>query len=287
MTENKQTSNIKKNRISLPKFSFPKVKLTNKQLSVGGLVLNFIGVILIVVTLVFTLCTHNSPPEIHGEMILVQRPDSIFQAQLFIWNEGDQTAEGINFYAKYANVFLTDTAYIKNKKKTNYRINQNVWPILSVSSKITPTKILNHLGEQISHPDYHVVIPKLPKHDRHRNFFVISPKLINRKNWDKERFLLYKKKFVELKNFEDISNYIDELLNDNIKVEWNGEFLNLSLSEIVYYSDIDTPESRYYFPTEKELPNRSNPKDPNYFLPPFIIKKEKQRGGGFSGWSRW
>jgi len=68
------------------------------------------GVIISAYILIFMLSTYESAPEVNCEIEFIQRPDSLYQAQLYIWNKGDKIAENVIIWAKKEEVFLWDTS---------------------------------------------------------------------------------------------------------------------------------------------------------------------------------
>lgn len=66
-------------------------------------------------TLWFVIIQYESPPEVKCSIDLVQRPDSVYQFHLHIWNEGDRIANDIIIQAIGKDAFQWDTSGAKGK----------------------------------------------------------------------------------------------------------------------------------------------------------------------------
>ncbi len=230
-----------------------------------------------IATFVFLIYTYHSPASIESELVLIQRPDSLYQGQIYIWNSGDETAKDIIIRAKYNNVYISNT-----KKKIKLR--QYLWTHFSVESYIMPIQILNHLGEKTFYYDYKLIIKNLPSCEKRLNYFIVTPEFIQKKYLNLPEYNLYRQKFYQLKNLKGIPSYIDEILN-SVKIIWEGKYIKPKLAGIIKYNKKISIRRDFYFPKIKDLPNRNNTSSPELFLPPFIIKRK--RSGGWSGWARW
>ena len=117
---------------------------------------NIATTILTSITLIYVIRSYKSPAEVHSDCDMIQRSDSVFQAQIYLWNSGDEIAQNISFHANKNSVFLADTS-----KKKPLRLPLLVYPVLSVYSTLTPSKILNHLGKEVKFNNYKFNIPQL------------------------------------------------------------------------------------------------------------------------------
>jgi len=244
--------------------------LSQKGITIGTFIIGL-------ATFIFLIYTYHSPAFIESELILIQRPDSLYQGQIYIWNSGDETAKDIIIRAKYNNVYISDS----QKKR---KLRQYLWTHFSVESYIMPIQILNHLGEKTFYYDYKLIIKNLPSTDKKLNYFIVTPEFISKKYLNLPEYNLYRQKFYQLKIFEGIPSYIDEILN-NIQIIWEGEYIKPNFVGSIKYDKEFSIRKNFYFPKIKDLPNRNNTSSPELFLPPFIIKRK--RSGGWSGWARW
>jgi len=89
------------------------------------------------ITLLLVWLNYQSPSKVKCEMVLVQRPDSVYQAQIHVWNEGNKPAKNIILLANKEQIFKADTA------KKSKKLNLQVYPYLSVTSELTPSKVLD------------------------------------------------------------------------------------------------------------------------------------------------
>jgi len=169
------------------------------------LILTIVSVIISAVILFFMLSTHESVPEVNCEIEFIQRPDSLYQAQLYIWNEGDKIAENIIIWAKKEEVFLYDTSGKYKKGRLN------IFPHLTVYAKITPTNYLDDAGRLQTFLNHQIVLPQLPFSLKEDNYLIIGPN-VGRNNAELAKMMsspssIYRFKYVQLGKTENISSY--------------------------------------------------------------------------------
>lgn len=251
---------------------------------------NLSMLVISLVTLCYVIRAYKTPAEVHCEFDMIQRPDSVFQAQIYIWNSGEEIAQDINFHANKQKVFLSDTS-----KKNPRKLSLLVYPYLSVYATLTPAKILNHLGKEVSFNNYKFHIPQLHPATSESNYFIVlinsrdRRKLINSKN------SIYFDKFCLLKTIGNRKNFIEEILG-NVKIYYAGKILYPKLRNVLWLPDFDS--SKYLFPSLKDV--ASYPKKataPDYLLPPLNIlnvinDRNEQSGGykkykGYRGYKTW
>lgn len=253
-----------------------------------GLIKNNIGIISLIVssiTLYYVVISHKSPPDFHCELYMIQRPDSVYQANIDIWNTGDEPAENITFIANKNNIFLADTS-----KKKPMKLPLLVYPVLSVYSTLTPSKILNHLGREVSFNNYKFNIPKLPTSHKNENYFVICINSRDQKKFLNRENSIYDSKFRQLRDIPGYKNYIEEIYS-NIQIFYAGKIYKPELSGIYKIQNFDT--SKYFFPTLKDIteyPKKATA--PDYLLPPLkvlkVLKdKNENDGHGFKGYKKF
>lgn len=236
------------------------------------------------ITLWYVIKADKSPPDVYCELELIQRPDSIYQAHFYIWNKGDLPAENIIFRAKRKNVFLADTA----KKKI--RLNLDVYPYLSVTSDLTPSKVLSLTGNVVSFEDHRIAISKLAISQKYENYFIVLPSTNNwRKSLQSETSVYYDK-FIEPKSINKVPDYLEEL-SKSIQISSDGKLVEIRFKGILDQSQIDM--SKYFFPTLDDIKEyRKNASAPYYTLPPLQIVKKlnekgEENGGSFKGFSKF
>jgi len=81
-------------------------KVKSKILNAKSKLVSVYGAVIGTAIFIFILLTYKSPADVKCAIDFVQRPDSIFQAQLYIWNDGGNTAENVIFWAKKEEVFF-------------------------------------------------------------------------------------------------------------------------------------------------------------------------------------
>jgi hypothetical protein len=238
--------------------------------------LTIVSVIISAVILFFMLNTYESAPEVNCVLELIQRPDSLYQAQLYIWNEGDKIAENIIIWAKKEQVFLYDTSGNYQKGRLN------MFPHLTVYAKIPPAQYLDDAGRMQTFLNHQIMLPQLPSSLKEDNYIIIGPN-VGRNKAELEKLMslpnsIYKFKYVELGKTENISSYQEEIL-DNVKVLYEGINVKIQIGETTPLRDVD--KDKYYFPTFGEFDKyQSEGNIPNNIIPPFgqnkkIIKNKK------------
>ena len=115
------------------------------------------------VTLVLVYINYESPPNVKTEMVLVQRPDSIYQAQIYVWNDGDKSAKDIILLTNKEHIFKADTA------KKSKKLHLNIYPYLSVESVLTPSRVLDQTGKVIGFKKHRIKIENLPTSNKDEN----------------------------------------------------------------------------------------------------------------------
>ena len=251
-------------------------KIIAKLLKEKNFIVSIIVAIITLGTFLFIYFTHESSPNVKCEIDFIQRPDLLYQAQLYIWNEGDEIAENIIIWAKKEEVFLYDTS--GNYKKGRL----NIFPHLTVYAKITPAQYLDDAGRVQTFLNHQIVLPQLPSSLKEDNYLIIGPN-VGRNNAELEKLMsspssIYKFKYVELGKTENISSYQEEIL-DNVQVLHDGINVKIQIGETTPFKDIDS--NKHYFPTFGEFDKyQSDGNIPNNIIPPFgqnrkIIKKKK------------
>lgn len=236
------------------------------------------------ITLLLVWLNYQSPPKVKCEMVLVQRPDSVYQAQIHVWNEGNKPAKNIILLANKEQIFKADTA------KKSKKLNLQVYPYLSVTSELTPSKVLDRTGKVIPFKKHRIKIENLPECCRDENIFILVPPLGSINKLIKKMHSIFKKKYINLHYFSKYSSYILELEN-NIQLSAEGRILNIEVTDIIDINHVDS--TSYYFPTQREISNyRKYAIAPYYTIPPLQIMKkikEEQENGrsGFKGFKRY
>lgn len=232
------------------------------------------------VTLLIVYKGYKSPADSRCEMSLVQRPDSIFQVQICIWNEGDEQAENIILMANKEKVFLADTS-----KKMN-KLNLRIYPFLSVVSELTPTNVLSRTGKVIQFKKHRIVIEKLPHCEKDDNVFIITPSYSNLKKLKNNKHSIFESLYMKLNDIPNLTNYIEEVLN-NIQISADGRILNIKFGRIVPINEQE--KEKYFFPSNKDYSKyKSMAIAPYYKIPPLqIIKRIKFKQENNSGYSKY
>lgn len=270
------------------------IKIGNKQQKIRNLYYNaksyiksnwykVLTLIVSIITLVYVIKADQTPPLVYCELELVQRPDSIYQAHIYIWNVGDLPAENVVFWARQKSVFLADTA----KKKI--RLDLTVYPYLSVTSSLTPSRVLSLSGSVVNYKDHRVAMSKLPTSSKYENYFIVFPRVNNRKKLLQSKSSVFHDKFINLKSFDKIPGYLEEL-KKSMQISADGKLLNIEVKGVITLSQVDT--SQYYFPTIEDVADyRKNASAPYYTLPPLqIIKSLNEKGeksNRFRGFSKF
>lgn len=213
------------------------------------LIFTIISVFISLFILFFMIITYNSPPNVCCEIDFVQRPDSIFQAQLYIWNDGGISAENVVFWAKKEQVFLYDTS--GNLKKGCL----NIFPHFpNLLPKIAPRQYLDEAGIKKNFFDHQLILTNLPSSTKSDNYIIIGPNVgRNMKELEKMKSAktsLYRFKYIELDSTTNIKSYKTEIL-ENIHVSYDGRNIKIQQGEIVSLSDIES--GTYYFPSFGEF----------------------------------
>jgi hypothetical protein len=230
------------------------------------------GVFISAFILIFMLITYESPADVHCEIDFVQRPDSMFQANLYVWNTGDQTAENIVIWAKRKNVFQWDTS------KNATRGPLYVFPHFSVYAQITPDRILDNLAKIKSFHEHQFIIPQLASSNREENYLIIGPHLSNLDHYKSLPTSIYRFKYMELKTIDGISSYQEDIL-ENLQVSYKGKLLNIKVANTLWFSEVES--KKMYFPTYEEFRDyKKKAVLPNSMVPPIefesrLIKKKK------------
>lgn len=258
-------------------------KIIAKVVKEKNFAVSIIVAIITLGTFLFIYFTHESSPNVKCEITFIQRPDLLYQAQLYIWNEGDEIAEKIIIWAKKEEVFLWDTS--GNYKKGRL----NIFPHFTVYAKITPNQYLDEAARVKSFPDHQIILPQLSSSLKEDNYIIIGPN-VGRNNAELEKLIslpesIYKFKYIELGETENIKSYKEEIL-DNVQVIHDGKKITIKLGNVIPLEDIDS--TKYYFPTFKEFDEyQKNANLPNHLMPPFelenkVIKKKKDKNK--NGW---
>ncbi len=252
---------------------------------------NILTTFLAIITLFYVIRSYKSPADVHCSFDMIQRSDSVFQAQIYIWNSGDETANNISFHANKKNVFAADTS-----KKKSLKLSLLVYPVLSVYSTLTPSRILNHLGKEVKFNNYKFNIPQLHSAEIEDNYFIVMINSKDQKKFRSRKNSIYFNKFCQLIDSDFYKPFISEIL-DNIKIYFGGKILDPEIRYVYKISERDGSE--YFFPTLKEVgdyPKRATA--PDYLLPPLNIlkvikdKNEESSSGfkkfkGFRGFKGW
>jgi len=219
-----------------------------------------LGVAIGLVTLYFVIKSYQSPPDVKCEIDLIQRPDSVFQVQLYIWNDGGQTAQNIIIWAKFRDVFQWDSSSQK-KMSPLY-----IYPQLNVFAKINPIKVLDEIARVKTVEDHKITIPQLSGSERDENYIIICPNLNKLEYYKSLSQSIYREKFIELKKIEGIKSYTSELL-DNIIVFYEGKPQKIVINSIYKLDEIDT--TKFVFPNFLETERyRDKAISPDNILPP-------------------
>lgn len=250
-------------------------EIISKLLKEKNFVVSIIGAIITLSTFLFIYFTYESSPDVKCEIGLIQRPDSLYQAQLHIWNEGDKIAENIIIWAKKEEVFLYDTS--GNYKKGRL----NIFPHFNVYIKIKD-KYLDDAAKVKQVINHQIIIPKLFSSAKEDNYLIIGPNV--GKNEEELKKLktsptsIYRFKYIELGKAPNIKSYQEEILN-NVQVIFNGIKIKIKVGDTVHYDEID--KTKFYFPTFKEFDEYKKQANlPDQLIPPFeleekMIKKKK------------
>lgn len=222
-------------------------------------------------TLWFVIIQYESPAEVKCEIDFVQRPDSLYQGQLYIWNEGEQTAEQIIIWAKKEEVFLYDTSGKFKKGRLNiFPHFTTVWP------KIAPREYLDDAGIKRTFLDHQIILPKLPSSQKKDNYIIIGPNvgqnISELEKLKSSQSSIYRFKYIELGNTKNIKSYKSEVLA-NIQVSCDGRKIKIQLGENIRLSNIDS--TRHYFPTFNEFDRYQRDANyQNFLMPPNELKKK-------------
>jgi hypothetical protein len=251
-------------------------KIVAKLLKEKNFVVSIFVAIVTLGTFLFIYFTHESSPNVKCELDFIQRPDQLYQAQLYIWNDGDKIAENIIIWAKKEEVFLYDTS--GNYKKGRL----NVFLHLGVYSKITPSQYKDDAGRVQTFLNHQIILPQLSSSQKEDNYLVIGPN-VGRNSAELEKLMslpnsIYKFKFVKLGKTKNISSYKEDIL-DNVQVIHEGNKIEIQIGKTLPLKDIDT--NKYYFPTFEEFDQyQIDGNIPNNIIPPLgnndKVKKKKK-----------
>gem|GEM_PF-3640231 len=210
--------------------------------------------------------TYQSPADVRCEIDFIQRPDSVYQAQLYIWNDGDEVANNIVIWAKYDKVFQWDTSLQKS------RCPLYIYPVFNVPIQVTSKKILNDEGKVQKFENHQITVTQLNSSKRDENYLIISPYLGYLEKWKFSPQSVYSDKYIKLKLFKGVDSYIQEL-KDNVKVIFKGRTQDIRFNNII--SVDHTKTGKYIFPSHTDFANyRDKAVLPNNIVPPDLIKKK-------------
>ena len=254
----------------------------NSKVAVISTCIGAFSLLATLITLKYVITGYQSPAEVKCELEFVQRPDSIYQMQLYVWNVGDENAKNIIFEANKLNVFQVDTS----KRKT--KVNLLVYPYLSVSSELTPSEVLSLTGKVVRFNNYRILISNLEKGTKYDNYFIIMPDLFDKTRLKRLKKSIYVDKFKKIKSFRKTNSYVDDIY-ENIKLSVNGRILNFKINKIISKEKARSLDC--FFPTRKdfyEYPKKAIA--PYYELPPLQVLvrfKQRKRSGGWQRWQGW
>jgi hypothetical protein len=247
-------------------------------------IVSIVGALIALGTFLFIYFTYKSPSHVVCKIDFIQRPDSLYQAQLYIWNDGGQIAENVQIWLKKEEVFLWDTS--GNHKKGRL----NIFPRFNTYSRIAPSQYLDDAGRRKTNYDHQIILPQLPPSNKKNNYLIIGPN-VGRNNEELIRLKslpssIYRFKFINLGHTKGINSYIEEIL-ENTHILQNGSGIDIDIGKIISLNEYDSTD--YYFPTFKEFEEyQSKANLPNNLMPPFnqdknLIKKlEDDRNDDFS-----
>lgn len=195
-----------------------------------------LAIVISAITLYFVIIQYQSPPDVKCSVDIVQRPDSVYQFQLHIWNEGDQIANSINIQAQGKDVFQWDTS--KNKGKSLLY----VYPVFLVSIVIAP-----------GGKDFHqITIPQLGTSNREENYLIICCHIYKIDHYKSLPNLIVRDKFMRLENVPNVKSYFEEL-TENLKVSFAGKSLSYEIENVINLDE--ATNYNYYYPTYYDFIN--------------------------------
>ncbi len=247
-------------------------------------IVSIVGAIIALVTFLFIYFTYKSPSHVLCKLDFIQRPDSLYQAQLYIWNDGGQIAENVQIWIKREEVFLWDTSGDHKKGRLN------IFPQLNTYSRIAPNQYLDEAARRKNNYDHRIILSQLPTSNKNDNFLIIGPN-VGRNNEELSRLKslpgsIYRFKFINLGHTNGINSYVEDIL-ENTHILQNGSGIEIEIGKTISLNEYDSTE--YYFLTFKEFEEyQSKANLPNNLMPPFnqdkkLIKKlEEVQNDDFS-----